>query len=261
MPELSFGPCATVFKARRKSDKADLLCVQYNYNHSQRHVSEGFRMETQSMISIQCRLKHPNIEKIVDIFDTKGCHWVFFEAYPCEDLRDKITKSGPFEEKEAAMYVKDIANALQFAHEKKIVHRGLCLDKLYVAADNKTIKICGWRHAFVNSGHQPKVSFAGDVYTMAPEILNETPQGPAIDVWSLGVVTYIMLVGYPPFHSPDGSDKMRFELIKKGKYSMDPKYWDKVSSSAKDFIKKTLVVDPSKRISMSDVSKHPWLQA
>jgi len=86
---------------------------------------------------------------------------------------------------------------------------------------------------------------------------SELAYGPSVDMWSAGVVLFILLGGYPPFYHE--SEAVLFEIIRKGKFEFDDAVWDEVSDLAKDLICKLLVVDPSKRLTASDALKHPWL--
>jgi calcium/calmodulin-dependent protein kinase I len=92
---------------------------------------------------------------------------------------------------------------------------------------------------------------------VAPEVLEGKGYDLRVDSWSLGVIIYVMLCGFPPFYDED-NDKM-FELIKKGNYDFPSPYWDEISSSAKDLISKLLVVDPKRRLSADEVLNHEWL--
>lgn len=92
---------------------------------------------------------------------------------------------------------------------------------------------------------------------VAPEILEGKGYTLKVDSWSLGVITYVMLCGFPPFYDED-NEKM-FEFIKQGQYDFPSPFWDDISSSAKDLISKLLVTDPLKRLSAEDALKHEWL--
>ena len=91
---------------------------------------------------------------------------------------------------------------------------------------------------------------------VAPEILKGKKYGTAVDMWSCGVIVYILLGGYPPFH--DDNHAILYRKIKAADYAFDPQYWDQVSDDAKDLIKKMLVVDPDKRLTASQALRHPW---
>jgi serine/threonine protein kinase len=92
---------------------------------------------------------------------------------------------------------------------------------------------------------------------VAPEILAEKPYNEKCDMWSLGVVLFILLSGEPPFYHDDNFEL--FEIIKRGQYSMKGKIWESVSDAAKDLIRRLLTVDPSKRITGKDILEHPWI--
>lgn len=93
---------------------------------------------------------------------------------------------------------------------------------------------------------------------VAPEILHGVPYGTKVDMWSLGVITYILLGGYPPFI--EKHQKELFKKIKNGKFEFHKEYWESVSPQAKAFISRLLTVDPNKRISSSDALRTAWIQ-
>ena len=92
---------------------------------------------------------------------------------------------------------------------------------------------------------------------VAPEILQGKKYGKGVDIWSIGVITYILLCGYPPFH--DDNHNALFRKIRKGSFKFDSPYWDHVSQEAKDMIKEMLDVDPESRKEASDFLKHIWV--
>ncbi|OWZ22298.1 CAMK/CAMKL protein kinase [Phytophthora megakarya] len=92
---------------------------------------------------------------------------------------------------------------------------------------------------------------------VAPEILEGRPYGAEVDLWSLGVIAYILLCGFPPFY--DENNAALFQSIKSGVYDYPSPYWDCVSDSAKDLISRLLVVDPKKRFTAQQVLDHPWV--
>ena len=92
---------------------------------------------------------------------------------------------------------------------------------------------------------------------MAPEIIRNEKYGCEVDMWSVGVLTFVLLGGYPPFHNEN--QKELFRRIKNADYCFDAQYWDVVSSDAKDFIRKLLVSNPRKRLTAKQAMRHPWL--
>lgn len=105
--------------------------------------------------------------------------------------------------------------------------------------------------------HQLMTSVCGTPAYMAPEVLMNQKYDVNCDVWSLGVVLYVMLCGYPPFDSDSNEENMN--NIKAGKYSFPSPDWDNVSDQAKDLVRKMLTPDPKKRITAEEVLKHPWM--
>jgi serine/threonine protein kinase len=107
----------------------------------------------------------------------------------------------------------------------------------------------------------PMMQPCGSPGYVAPEIVADPPVGydNAVDVWSIGVITYILLCGYPPFQADD-QDEL-FDQIRQGDYGFDPEDWQDVSDEGKDFIEKILVVDPKKRATAFELQTHPWMSA
>ena len=97
----------------------------------------------------------------------------------------------------------------------------------------------------------------GTPYYIAPEVLKKN-YSEKCDIWSIGVVMYVLLCGYPPFNG--ANDKAIIESVLKGKYSLDEPEWDDISEEAKDLIKKLLDYDPAKRISAGEALQHPWIK-
>ncbi|CBN80278.1 possible CDPK [Ectocarpus siliculosus] len=92
---------------------------------------------------------------------------------------------------------------------------------------------------------------------VAPEILRAESYGTSVDMWSIGVIVYILLGGYPPFH--DENQTRLFRKIKAGNFKFHPEYWQSISNEAKDLIRRLLTVDPKKRLTAAQAVTHPWL--
>ena len=106
----------------------------------------------------------------------------------------------------------------------------------------------------------PIFTVCGTPTYVAPEILEETGYGLKVDMWAAGVITYIMLCGFPPFRSAKRDQDELFDLIMEGDYEFLSPYWDKTSDEAKDLISKLLVVSPNDRYSAEEVLVHPWVK-
>merc|ERR1711868_294302 len=142
-------------------------------------------------------------------------------------------------------------------HEEGVVHRDLKPENLlYYSpdADSKIISDFGLSK-MEESGVM--ATACGTPGYVAPEVLAQKPYGKAVDVWSIGVIAYILLCGYPPFY--DENDANLFEQIKKAEYEFDSPYWDEISDSAKDFINHLMEKSPVKRYTCDEALDHPWI--
>ncbi|KFO77572.1 MAP kinase-interacting serine/threonine-protein kinase 2, partial [Cuculus canorus] len=193
-----------------------------------------------------------------------------------------------FNELEASVVVRDIASALHFLHNKGIAHRDLKPENILCESPDQVspVKICDFDLGSgikLNGDCSPistpeLLTPCGSAEYMAPEVVEAFNEEASIydkrcDLWSLGVILYIMLSGYPPFVGHCGSDcgwdrgeacptcqNMLFESIQEGKYEFPDKDWAHISFAAKDLISKLLVRDAKKRLSAAQVLEHPWVQ-
>ena len=222
-------------------------------------------------ISILRNLKHPNIVEIRDVFQDP--HHVFIVTELCEggELFDAIiaktqTKEGHYSERDAAKLIKQILDALAYCHAQKpaVVHRDLKPENfLFISPKLERLKVIDFglateEHCSVQGISDPLRTRVGTPYYIAPEVLRKEYTSQC-DLWSVGVVSYILLCGYPPFGGD--SDAEIFRAVKRGlnKHSFPRDDWGDVSKNCLDFIKKLLVHDPSKRMTAAKALKHPWL--
>jgi len=232
---------------------------------------------------------HKNIIHLVEYFEESDRFYLIFEKITGGQLLDHIEKRKYFTEQEAAAVIKDVATALEFLHSKGIAHRDLKPENiLCVHKDKHTpVKLCdfdlGSGIKFNSGGGSDTTPFlltpVGSAEFMAPEIVEAFIEDTAddfkydkrCDLWSLGVMMYILLCGYPPFSGScgeqcgwaDGGECQFCQLnlfynIQKGKFHFQEKDWGNISSEAKDLITKLLVKNAKQRLSASDVLNHPW---
>jgi len=176
------------------------------------------------------------------------------------ELFDSIVSRGKYSEKDAARVVQQVASACHYLHAIGIVHRDLKPENLLLeskAADAR-VKIADFGLSKIMEATSVLQTACGTPGYVAPEVLLGEGYNQEVDVWSIGVITYILLCGFPPFYA-DSNAKL-FEKIMAGSYTFPSPYWDKISESAKDLIKKMLVVEPKQRYSSKQVMDHPWIQ-
>lgn len=215
-------------------------------------------------VKILKALKHPCIIGIEDVIDTPDMLYIVLELVEGGELFDKIISIDKYTEETAKILFYQMAVAIKYLHDQGITHRDLKPENILLATDDleTLIKVTDFGLSkFVDAGSMMK-TFCGTPSYLAPEILLTAGSGAytkAIDCWSLGVILFIMLSGYPPF-SDERKDMDLPKQIMGGHYSFPKQYWEDVSETAIDLMKKMMVVDPNKRLTFDEVLAHPWLQ-
>ncbi len=203
-------------------------------------------------IEILAEVNHKNIIKLIEVHeDLKYIHLIT-ELCTGGELFDRIieksqTPEGHYSEKDAANLIASILSAIAYCHDRQIVHRDLKPENfLFVSKDeNAPIKIIDFglsRHE--TAGHGIMRTKVGTPYYVAPEVLRKE-YTKMCDIWSIGVIAYILLCGYPPFYGD--SDNQIFDSVKAGRFDFPSPEWDTISDAAKDFVCCLLKLDPSKR--------------
>ena len=210
-------------------------------------------------VEILKKLVHPNIMQIFEFYEDKKNFFIITEFCEGGELFDKIVEKGSFSESEAAWIMKQLLSAVNYIHSNHIVHRDLKPENILLDTKKQNIiKIIDWGTARFFDKSKKMNRISGTPYYIAPEVLAEK-YDEKCDVWSCGVILYIMLCGYPPFNAE--SDEQILERIKKGKFTFPPEEWDTVSPLAKDLVTRMLTFEPSKRLSAAEALEHKWLIA
>lgn len=206
-------------------------------------------------------LNHPHIVHFVDWFESKDKFYIVTQLATGGELFDRICEYGKFTEKDASQTIRQVLDAVNYLHERNIVHRDLkpenllyltpSFDSPLVLADFGIAKM-------LESPSEVLTSMAGSFGYAAPEVMLRQGHGKAVDLWSLGVITYTLLCGYSPFRSESVSDLI--EECRSGRIIFHERYWKGVSKDAKDFILELLQPDPAKRPTSEVALKHPWLK-
>lgn len=210
-------------------------------------------------VAILQTVEHKNIVALKQIFDCPKTFYMVMEKMTGGELFDRIISKEKYSENEAKAVVKKVTAALLYCHDMGIVHRDLKPENLLYesVADDAEIKIADFGLAKLLSDESMMSTACGTPGYVAPEILEGKPYTSAVDLWSLGVITYILLCGFPPFY--DENHAALFASIKACDYDFPSPFWDDVSAGAKDFIMRLLVVDPKKRYTAKEVLAHPWV--
>ena len=206
-------------------------------------------------IQVLKELDHPNIIKIFEYYVDNKNHYIITELLTGGELYDTIIKCHKFNEKTAAFIMRQILSALNYLHSKGIVHRDIKPENILVQKIDKKenqdeiyIKLIDFGASNFFKENEILKLKVGSPYYIAPEVLNKN-YNEKCDIWSAGVVLYVMLTGNFPFVGKT-SQKL-FESIKTGKYKTSGKEWEAISKEAKELIRKMLELDSNKRISAS----------
>ncbi|XP_067247721.1 calcium/calmodulin-dependent protein kinase type 1D isoform X4 [Chanodichthys erythropterus] len=204
-------------------------------------------------------IKHENIVALEDIYESSNHLYLIMQLVSGGELFDRIVEKGFYTEKDASTLIRQVLDAVNYLHTMGIVHRDLKPENLlyFNPQDGSKIMISDFGLSKMEGTGDVMSTACGTPGYVAPEVLAQKPYSKAVDCWSIGVIAYILLCGYPPFY--DENDSKLFEQILKADYEFDAPYWDDISDSAKDFISCLMEKDPSKRYTCDQALRHPWI--
>lgn len=208
-------------------------------------------------IQILKEIDHPCVLRIHDFYEDKYTCYIVMDCYSGGDLIERVLNLGKLPENECAAIAWQVLSALGYLHNKSIVHRDIKPENI-VLEDKESeifVKIIDFDNAIHYNA--PLQDIIGTLEYMAPEIFDGN-YNEKVDIWSLGVLLYVLLSGNSPFGS-DSEEAIKLN-IKKGIYHLDGQDWQEVSPEAKDLIRKLLVVNPNERFSAQEALNHCWVQ-
>nr|XP_054506372.1 calcium/calmodulin-dependent protein kinase type IV-like [Agelaius phoeniceus] len=251
-PELGRGATSVVFSCQEKGTGAPYAAKILKKTIDKKIV--------RTEIGVLLRLSHPNIIKLKEIFETPSEIALVLELVTGGELFDRIVERGFYSERDAANVVKQILEAVSYLHENGVVHRDLKPENLLYAdlSPNAPLKIGDFGLSKIVDEQDTMKTVCGTPGYCAPEILHGCPYGPEVDMWSVGVITYILLCGFEPFFDPRG-DQYMYGRILTCDYEFVSPWWDEVSPNAKDLVRKLIVLDPQKRLTVHQALQHPWV--
>uniref|UniRef100_A0A8C1JV06 non-specific serine/threonine protein kinase n=1 Tax=Cyprinus carpio TaxID=7962 RepID=A0A8C1JV06_CYPCA len=230
-----------------------------------RHILTGSEVRSQECfltdsglsreVTIMKNLNHPNIVKLFEVIETEKTLFLVMEYASGGEVFDYLVAHGRMKEKEARAKFRQIVSAVQYCHQKHIVHRDLKAENLLLDADmNIKIADFGFSNEFMVGNKLD--TFCGSPPYAAPELFQgKKYDGPEVDVWSLGVILYTLVSGSLPF---DGQNlKELRERVLRGKYRI-PFY---MSTDCENLLKRFLVLNPTKRGTLEQIMKERWINA
>ncbi|CAL9115834.1 calcium-dependent protein kinase [Musa troglodytarum] len=201
----------------------------------------------------------PNIVSLKDTYEDEGAVHLVMELCEGGELFDRIVARGHYTERAAAMVIRTIVEVVQNCHKHGVMHRDLKPENFLFAnkKENAPLKAIDFGLSVFFKPGERFTEIVGSPYYMAPEVLKRN-YGPEVDVWSAGVILYILLCGIPPFWAETEQGIAQAIIRSVVDFKREP--WTKVSDTAKDLVKRMLDPDPKKRLTAQEVLDHPWLQ-
>ncbi|GBP17203.1 hypothetical protein EVAR_17321_1 [Eumeta japonica] len=245
---LGKGKFGNVYLAREKQSRFVVaLKVLFKSQILDSEIEHQVRRE----VEIQCRLRHPNILRMYGYFHDEKRIYLILEYAKNGALYKILKERNRFDETTAAVFVRDLTKALIYCHNRKVIHRDIKPENILIG-HNGELKIAdfGWS---VHSPSSRRMTLCGTLDYLSPEMVEGRPHSYAVDIWSLGVLCYELLVGVPPFNAAENNQtyrKIRYAIIK---------FPEHISESAIDLMKKLLVVNPDQRLPLMGVLEHPWI--
>lgn len=250
---LGQGTFATVQRGHDKNNKSFAVKV-VKKQYLNRKDLVGLEQE----IDILKTLEHPNILSFHKVYDEDNCCYIVTEIMRGGDLYDRLSEKSFYPENDARDLCKILFETMKYCHEKKVAHRDLKPENILLLAidSDVDVKIADFGFAKYAENDHSLLTTCGTPTYIAPEILRGLPYGTKVDMWSLGVVIYVLLCGYVPFYNSDQTQQST--LIRMGKLEFDEDYWCTISSHAKDLVSMLLKQNPGKRITAAEALESKW---
>jgi len=216
----------------------------------------------QREIDIMARVQHTNVLRLFEIFDTDQKLSLVMELVNGGELFYKIVDKGSYSELEARDIVRQLVEGVDYLHNQGIAHRDLKPENLLCSETDSgmVIKIADFGLSKAFSGESALQTSCGTPDYAAPEVLRmDGVYDKSVDLWSIGVITYVLLCGFPPFYGK--SQAQLFEKILNADFDFPEPEWTQISAEAKDFINHLLVLDVKQRYNTKQCLDHPWLKS
>ncbi|ESO03733.1 hypothetical protein HELRODRAFT_191942 [Helobdella robusta] len=247
---LGKGKFGNVYLAREKDSLYICALKVLLYSQLEKNsVEHQLRRE----IEIQSHLRHPNILRLFGYFYDETRVYLILEYAPKGELYKELKRQGSFDDPTTATYMSEIADALIYCHSKKVIHRDIKPENLLLGLRGE-LKIAdfGWS---VHAPSSRRATLCGTLDYLPPEMVEGKEHDERVDLWSLGVLCYEFLHGYPPFEDERGQQETYQRILK-----LDLKFAPKTSAGAQDLIRKLLRYNPADRLPLRQVLEHFWIK-
>ncbi|XP_061527218.1 serine/threonine-protein kinase Chk2 isoform X2 [Phycodurus eques] len=215
-------------------------------------------------IRILQRIDHPCLIKTQDFYQTDDTFYIVLELMEGGELFQRLKSQQRLGEDTAKLYFYQMLKAVQYLHSRGIIHRDLKPENILLSSqdDDCLVKVTDFNQSRILEEAALMRTLCGTPAYLAPEVLTHATAGGyglPVDAWSLGVLLFVCLCGYPPFHENFAALSVSEQIVR-GQFTMVPSKWRHVSDRAKDMVRKLLVVEPAKRMSIDDALRHAWMQ-
>jgi len=260
--KINEGSVATVYECSNRKTNERYAVKIIERESSDVNKKKGNYMKEEAVlqeVAVMQNLDHKHIVKLIDFFEEEDQYYLVIDLLRGGDVFDRIIDIEQYTEKDARDLAKVLLKAIQYLHEKGIAHRDLKPQNLLLssAEDDSDIRIADFGHACRVHAPQSITTRCGTPTYVAPEVLKNIPYDESCDLWSIGIILYIMLCGYPPFMEDTQAEL--FMKIRSGDYEFLSSDWDHVSVDAKDLIKGLMQVNPLKRLTAKQALKSKWI--
>ncbi|XP_061909484.1 calcium/calmodulin-dependent protein kinase type 1D-like [Entelurus aequoreus] len=251
MEELGSGAFSEVYMVREKKTGRTfaMKCIK------KKQIGDP---NLENEITVLRRIQHDNVVGMEDFYESRTHFYLVMQLVSGGELFDRILDRGVYSEMDASRVIQQVLHAVSYLHQNDIVHRDLKPENILYYSCDEDSKIMISDFGLSKMVDKGIMSTAcGTPGYVAPEVLAQKPYSKAVDCWSIGVITYILLCGYPPFY--EESETRLFSKIMKAQYEFDPPFWDDISESAKDFIRNMMQKNPHMRYTTEQALRHPWI--
>ncbi|CAD6447890.1 605b355b-7eb9-4601-908d-2328416a551f [Sclerotinia trifoliorum] len=263
LEKLGSGHYATVYLCVEKCTGQRFAVKIFTRKHGagEKQRIEGLQQE----IAILMGVSHPNMLCLKDTFDEPDATYLVLELAAEGELFNWIVKKGKLTEQETRKVFVQLFEGLKYLHERGIVHRDIKPENILMTDEDLHVKLADFGLSKIIGEASFTTTLCGTPSYVAPEILQDNNcrrYTRAVDIWSLGVVLYICLCGFPPFSDELYTRDNPYDLkaqIKMGRFDYPSPYWDNIGDPALDLIDHMLTVDPEKRYTVDECLAHPWM--
>jgi len=214
-------------------------------------LKSGVEHQLRREIEIQAHLRHRHILRMYGYFYDNKNIYLILEYSPGGELYKKLTAKGRFSERTSARFISDLSQAMKYCHNKHVIHRDIKPENLLLGAKND-VKIAdfGWS---VHAPTSRRNTLCGTLDYLPPEMVEGREHDEQVDTWALGVLLYEFLVGVPPFETE--SHSATYRRIQR----VDIRWPTGMPEDARDLIGKLLKKDPTKRLPLESIPRHPFV--